>query len=236
MLSCTWPPECPRHRYAQSAGISNRAHADARDPCPAGCAGSEPPRAGAKTRQLHHVQRQPEPLHLLALTQQVVQAPVVRIAGGIGTDVFHAELRPDTIIVVVTRFYLSSEMHAASPPPMSTGISARQRRCPRAESVIPRPKDLNLERIAFGGVVRMGGAAIAAGARRKRRQQIDFGEELDEITWSDRARFHEVLVCVTLISSAHENVHHVVDVHLGSSKGILRSAASARVRFEWQQW
>ena len=56
--------------------------------------------------------------------------------------------------------------------------------------------DLDLERIAFGSVVGVTGAAVAAGAGRERNQQINFGEKFDEIAGPNRACFHEVLMRV----------------------------------------
>ena len=75
--------------------------------------------------------------------------------------------------------------------------------------------DLDLERIAFGSVVGVTGAAVAAGTGRERNQQIDLGEEFDEIGGANGASFHEVLMRVARIASAHEYVHHVVNVKLG---------------------
>ena len=69
--------------------------------------------------------------------------------------------------------------------------------------------DLDLERIAFRSVVRVTGAAVAAGAGRERNQQVNLGEEFDEIAGSNGACLHEVLMRVTRIASAHEYVHHV---------------------------
>ena len=74
--------------------------------------------------------------------------------------------------------------------------------------------DLDLERIAFASVVGVTGAAVAAGARRARNQQINLGEEFDEIAGSNGACLHEVLMRVARIASAHEYVHHVVNVQL----------------------
>jgi len=74
--------------------------------------------------------------------------------------------------------------------------------------------DLDLERITFGGVVGVTGAAVAAGTGRERSQQINFGEKFDEITGPNGACFHEVLMRVACITSAHEYVHHVVNMTL----------------------
>ena len=74
--------------------------------------------------------------------------------------------------------------------------------------------DLDLERIAFGSVVGVTGAAVAAGTGRERNQQINLGEKFDEIARPSGACFHEVLMRITRISSAHEYVHHVVNMNL----------------------
>ena len=73
---------------------------------------------------------------------------------------------------------------------------------------------LNLERIALGSVVRVTGTTITTGTGRERNQQINLGEKFDEITGPNGARFHEVLMRVMRIPSAHENVHHVVYMNL----------------------
>ena len=72
--------------------------------------------------------------------------------------------------------------------------------------------DLDLERIAFGSVVGVTGAAVAAGASRESNQQINLREKFDEIAGPNGACFHEVLMRVARIPSAHEYVHHVVDM------------------------
>src|SRR5262245_61934604 len=69
--------------------------------------------------------------------------------------------------------------------------------------------DLDLERIAFGSVVGVTGAAVAAGAGRERNQKVNLGEEFDEIAGSNGACLYEVLIRVTHMASAHEYVHHV---------------------------
>ena len=75
--------------------------------------------------------------------------------------------------------------------------------------------DLDLERIAFGSVVGVTGAAVAAGTSGECNQQIDLGEEFDEIAGPNRACFHEILMRVARITSAHEYVHHVMNMKLG---------------------
>jgi hypothetical protein len=74
--------------------------------------------------------------------------------------------------------------------------------------------DLDHERIVLGRVVGVSGAAVAAGTSRERNQQIDLGKKFDEIARPNGARFHEVLMRITRIPSAHENVHHVVNMNL----------------------
>ena len=74
--------------------------------------------------------------------------------------------------------------------------------------------DLDVERIAFGSVVGVTGAAVAAGTGRERNQQVNLGKKFDEIAGPNRACFHEVLMRVARIASAHEYVHHVVNMNL----------------------
>ena len=74
--------------------------------------------------------------------------------------------------------------------------------------------DLDLERIAFGIVVGVTGATVAPGAGRERNQHINLSEKFDEIARPNGACFHEVLVRVARITSAHEYVHHVVNMNL----------------------
>ena len=74
--------------------------------------------------------------------------------------------------------------------------------------------DLDFERIALGSVVGVTGTAVAAGTGRESNQQINLGEKFDEIARPNGARFHEVLVRVAGIASAHEYVHHVVNMNL----------------------
>ena len=74
--------------------------------------------------------------------------------------------------------------------------------------------DLDLERIAFGSVIGVTGAAVAAGTGRERNQQVNLGKKFDEITGPNRACFHEVLMRVARVASAHKYVHHVVNMNL----------------------
>ena len=74
--------------------------------------------------------------------------------------------------------------------------------------------DLDLERIAFGNVVGVAGAAVAARTSREPNQQIDLGKKFNEIAGPNGACFHEVLMRVARVASAHEYVHHVVNMNL----------------------
>jgi len=75
--------------------------------------------------------------------------------------------------------------------------------------------DLDVERIAFGSVVGVTGAAVAAGAGRERNQQINLGEKFDEIAGANGTCFHEVLMRVPRVASAHEYVHHIMNMNFG---------------------
>ena len=75
--------------------------------------------------------------------------------------------------------------------------------------------DLDLERIAFGSVVGVTGAAVTAGTSGECNQQINLGEKFDGIAGPNRACFHKVLMRVARIASAHEYVHHVMNMKLG---------------------
>ena len=96
---------------------------------------------------------------------------------------------------------------------------------------------LDLERIAFGTVVGVTGPTVAPGTGRERNQQINLGEKFDEITGPNGARFHEVLMRITRIPSAHENVHHVVNMNLSFFERQLpihrEGQGQIRVTAEW---
>ena len=90
-------------------------------------------------RQLHHIERQPELLHMLALALQIIQTPVMRIAWRIDADMRDAELRPDPIVAVVTRPDLCPDIYRAPPvsplprapvaPPPTAAPSDRRPHC-----------------------------------------------------------------------------------------------------------
>jgi hypothetical protein len=75
--------------------------------------------------------------------------------------------------------------------------------------------DLDLERKAFDNIVGVTDAAVATGAGRERNQQINLGEKFDEIAGANGACFHEILMRIPRITSAHEYVHHVMNMKLG---------------------
>jgi hypothetical protein len=74
--------------------------------------------------------------------------------------------------------------------------------------------DLDLERIAFGSVVGVTGAAVATGTGRERNQQINLGEKFDEIAGPNRTCFHEILMRIPRITSAHEHIHYIMNIKL----------------------
>jgi hypothetical protein len=74
--------------------------------------------------------------------------------------------------------------------------------------------DLDLARIIFGNIVGVTGATVAAGTGRERNQEINLGEKFDEIAGPNGARFHGMLMRVARMTSAHEYVHHVVNMNL----------------------
>src|SRR6516162_961725 len=99
------------------------------------------------------------------------------------------------------------------PGSMRARIFVRRRRLPARQRSLVRPMDLGLKRMAFSSVVGVTGAAVAAGAGRERNQQINFGKKFDEVAGPNGACFHEVLMRVAHIASAHEYVHHVVNMN-----------------------
>src|SRR5262249_56206175 len=59
-------------------------------------------------------------------------------------------------------------------------------------------------------ITRVRCAAIPAGASRQSAEQVDLGEELNEVSGSHGACLHEILVSVLRESSAHEDVEHIM--------------------------
>src|SRR5215813_887306 len=102
----------------------------------------------------------------------------------------------------------------ALPGSMRARIFVRCRRLPAGQRSFARPMDLDLQRIAFGSIVGVTGAAVAAGTGRERNQQINLGKKFDEIAGPNGTCFHKVLMRVAGIASAHEYVHHVVNMNL----------------------
>ena len=56
--------------------------------------------------------------------------------------------------------------------------------------------------------------AIAAGTGAERAEQVDLGKKVDVIARAHRRRLHEILAGVAGEARAHENVQHVMDLHL----------------------
>jgi hypothetical protein len=85
---------------------------------------------------------------------------------------------------------------------------------PTRQRSLTRPIDFDFERMAFGSIVGVTGATVAAGTGRERDQQVNLSKKFDEISGPNGACFHEVLMRVARITSAHEYVHHVVNMKL----------------------
>src|SRR5690348_9561922 len=71
-------------------------------------------------------------------------------------------------------------------------------------------------------IVRMGCAAITAGASRQSAEQVDLSEELNEVPRSHRTCLHEILVSVLREASAHEDVQHVMNLMLDFARRNLQ--------------
>ena len=95
-----------------------------------------------------------------------------------------------------------------------------------------RFENFDLERMTHSNIIRVGCAAITAGASRQGAEQVDLGKKLDEIAWPDGARFHEVPMRITRKPGAHENVHHVVNMNLSffERQIPLRRESSRQIR------
>ena len=63
-------------------------------------------------------------------------------------------------------------------------------------------------------------------------QEIDLGEELEEVTGPHGARLHEVLSRVAGEAGAHEDVEHVVHRGFHLRERAAQTMGQARVRFE----
>ena len=77
-----------------------------------------------------------------------------------------------------------------------------------------RFENFDLERMTHSNIIRVGCAAITAGASRQGAEQVDLGEELNKVSGSHRACLHEILVRVLGEAGAHEDVEHIMDVML----------------------
>ena len=113
------------------------------------------------------------------------------------------------------------------------GLRRRGRRRSRCAAAAPtrraarRAEDLDAERMAGGGVAGMLGRAVAARAGGERGEEVDLGEELEEVAGPRRARLHEVVAGVAGEAGAHEDVEHVVDVGLRLRRAAGRSPPRA---------
>ena len=87
------------------------------------------------------------------------------------------------------------------------------------QRLVARAEDLDLQRVAARGIARMGLAAVAARTGRQRADEIDLGEEFDEIARTHRARLHEIAMGLALEAGAHEHVEHVMDMRLRLATG-----------------
>ena len=96
----------------------------------------------------------------------------------------------------------------------------------------PRAVDFDAQWMARRGVAGVAGTAIAARTTGQRRQQIDLGEQFDEIPRPRRARLHEVLVRVAGVAGTHEDIDHVVHVRfgLGERQASCRGQGPSEIR------
>ena len=92
--------------------------------------------------------------------------------------------------------------HPISGETMPTAISVRRPQLLVGRHTLTRSKDIDAKRIAFCQIARVRGATITTRAGRHTCKQIDFREELDEITGPHRARLHEVLVGIARAAGA----------------------------------
>src|SRR5262249_25063534 len=93
---------------------------------------------------------------------------------------------------------------------MSAVIGTRRWPAPIRDRLRVRFKNFDLERMTRSNIVRVGRAAITAGASRQSGKQVNLGEELNEVSGPHGACLHEILVSVLRESSAHEDVEHIM--------------------------
>ena len=83
-------------------------------------------------------------------------------------------------------------------------ISSRPRvgadfgRAPALQGRLARAEDLDLQRMASRRFAGIGLATVASRTRRPRADEVDFGEEFDEISRAHRACLHEIAVEIAL--------------------------------------
>ena len=87
--------------------------------------------------QLHHVERQAKGFDVLAMATEIVEAPMMRVARGIDTDMGDPELGPDAIVGIIPGSDLRSEMHhRSSAPAVKQHSRARGLALPSARATI----------------------------------------------------------------------------------------------------
>jgi hypothetical protein len=77
--------------------------------------------------QLHHVEQETERFDVLLLAAQIVEAPIMRIARRVDTDMPDSELRPDPVIAIVPWPDLCADIHDHSS--FAAMIPPRRERC-----------------------------------------------------------------------------------------------------------
>ena len=89
-----------------------------------------------------------------------------------------------------------------------------------------------IELLAPGGDVDSIRAAIAAGAGRKRTQQVDLGKNFEVIIGAHRACLHEILMRVMGKTGAHEDVEYIMHKYFGlmQRKPGFRGQGAGQVR------
>src|SRR4051794_32569820 len=91
--------------------------------------------------------------------------------------------------------------------PVCPVIGADDGHLPACQKRPVRAVDFDLERVTSGDIGGMARAAVTAGAGGEDGEQIDFGDKFDEVTRSNRAGLHEVLMPIAREAGAHEDVH-----------------------------
>ena len=97
---------------------------------------------------------------------------------------------------------------------MAAVIGTRRWPAPMHDRHWVRFEDFDLERMTRSNIVRVGRAAVTARASRQSAEQVDLGQELNEVSGPHGASLHEILVRVLREASAHEDVEYIMDVML----------------------